>query len=145
MWQDGCVQHGETGGAPYLPQNCQIGTMDHLLRMFNRKASGPGRFISQSGIARPLSASPKSAHGHHAAANRAALRTKIETLKPSFLAFTSKNAGKQFLGGAVSLGAQLPIGRTKVFVLPSTSLAARWQWDETFEHWHEFAQEVARA
>ena len=79
------------------------------------------------------------------AADRAALRTKIETLKPSFLAFTSKNAGKQFLGGAISLGAQLPIGGTKVFVLPSTSLAARWQWAETFEHWHDFAGEVARA
>jgi double-stranded uracil-DNA glycosylase len=79
------------------------------------------------------------------AADRAALRAKIETLKPSFLAFTSKNAGKQFLGGAVSLGAQLPIGGTKVFVLPSTSLAARWQWAETFEHWHDFAREVACA
>ena len=50
------------------------------------------------------------------AADRAALRSKIEALKPSFLAFTSKNAGKQFLGGTVSLGEQLPIGGTKVFV-----------------------------
>ena len=93
----------------------------------------------------------KDAHGNDGvvrratAADRAALRTKIEMLKPSFLAFTSKNAGKQFLGGSVSLGAQLPIQGTKVFVLPSTSLAARWQWAETFKHWHDFAQEVARA
>jgi double-stranded uracil-DNA glycosylase len=92
----------------------------------------------------------KDAHGNDGAvrwatdADRAALRTKIEALKPSFVAFTSKNAGEQFLKGAISLGAQLPIGETKVFVLPSTSLAARWRWVETFEHWHKFAQEVAR-
>jgi double-stranded uracil-DNA glycosylase len=76
--------------------------------------------------------------------DRKALRVKIETLKPSFLAFTSKNAGKQFLGGSVALGPQLPINGTRVFVLPSTSPAARWQWAETFRHWHDFAEEVRR-
>lgn len=92
----------------------------------------------------------KDAHGNDGvvrratAADREALRTKIETLKPSFLAFTSKNAGKQFLGGTISLGPQLPIKGTKVFVLPSTSLAARWQWAETFKHWHDFAKEAGR-
>lgn len=90
----------------------------------------------------------KDAHGHDGivrratAADREALRAKVETLQPSFLAFTSKNAGKQFLGGVISLGSQTPIKATKVFVLPSTSPAARWQWGETFKHWHEFANEV---
>jgi TDG/mug DNA glycosylase family protein len=92
----------------------------------------------------------KDAHGNDGvvrratAADRAALAAKIETFRPSFLAFTSKNAGKQFLGGSISLGPQVPIHGTKVFVLPSTSVAARWQWDQTSKHWHDFADEVAR-
>ena len=49
-WQDGCVQHGGTGSL--LPQSCQIGTMNHLLRMFNGKASELGPFIPQSGTLR---------------------------------------------------------------------------------------------
>jgi len=48
-WQDGCVQHGGTGGAPYFPR---IGTMDYLLRLFNGKTSEPGPFIPQSGTLR---------------------------------------------------------------------------------------------
>ncbi|MEH2489428.1 hypothetical protein V1280_005367 [Bradyrhizobium sp. AZCC 2230] len=56
--------------------------------------------------------------------DRAALRSKIETLKLSFLAFTSKNAGKQFMGSAVSLSEQFPIREAKVFLLPSIFLAA---------------------
>src|ERR1700730_11707484 len=83
----------------------------------------------------------KDAHGNDGVvrratgADRAALRAKLETFKPSFLAFTSKNAGKQFLGGEVTLGPQAPIGATKVFVLPSTSLSARWAWSQMFAHW----------
>ncbi|WP_213772746.1 mismatch-specific DNA-glycosylase [Bradyrhizobium sp. dw_78] len=93
----------------------------------------------------------KDAHGNDGVVRRAtaddreALRMKIERFKPSFLAFTSKNAGKQFLGSSISLGPQPPIRETKVFVLPSTSPAARWQWDETYKHWHMFAEEVAGA
>jgi hypothetical protein len=48
-------------------------------------------------------------------ADRAALRKKIEALKPSFLAFTSKNAGKQFLGGArFCWGGSPRIGTTRL-------------------------------
>jgi len=92
----------------------------------------------------------KDAHGNDGSVRRAddndrqALRAKVEENQPAFLAFTSKNAGAQFYKvSAISLGEQPPINATRVFVLPSTSLSARWQWKDTSAHWHDFAREVA--
>lgn len=75
-------------------------------------------------------------------ADRGALKAKIELNSPKFLAFTSKRAGQLYFGKVVSLGEQSAIGSTRVYVLPSTSLTARWQWNETVHHWHEFARIV---
>lgn len=79
-------------------------------------------------------------------ADLASLRAKIEEAAPAFLAFTSKRAGQLYCGRRASLGEQpTAIGATRVFILPSTSLAARWQWSETVKHWHDFAGKVKGA
>ena len=61
-----------------------------------------------------------------------AVRDKIERFQPRALAFNGKRAGRVFFNGAqVGYGQQsATIGRTAIFVLPSTSgLAVRF-WDE---------------
>ena len=61
--------------------------------------------------------------------------------RPKFLAFTSKNAGQRFLGGMRDYGAQIErISETRIWILPSTSGAARGSWRP--EIWHAFAQRV---
>ena len=40
----------EPATLPIFSKNCRVGTMDYLLRMFNRKASELGPYISQSRI-----------------------------------------------------------------------------------------------
>ena len=70
-----------------------------------------------------------------------ALRHKIEQHAPRFLAFNGKRAAQAFYGRAVSYGAQAEtIGETVVYVLPSTSGAARGFWDE--HCWFEVAEQV---
>ena len=61
-----------------------------------------------------------------------ALRRKIERYQPVFLAFVGKRPAKVFLGRAtVETGPQPEtIGKTRLFVLPSPSGAARGHWDE---------------
>ncbi len=61
----------------------------------------------------------------------AALRAKIEANAPRILAFTSLTAGRRFLGRAqASFGPQRErIGKTAIWVLPSPSPAATWNWD----------------
>ncbi len=66
--------------------------------------------------------------------DRESLKAKIERYQPQILAFTSKNAGQQFLKRPVCFGLQdAPIGKTKVFVLPSTSGLAIRYWN--IQHW----------
>ncbi len=71
--------------------------------------------------------------------DREGLRTKIRTYGPGILAFTSKRAAEEFLERRVHYGV-LPesIGRTRLFVLPSPSGAARRFWDK--EPWRELAR-----
>ena len=72
---------------------------------------------------------------------RIRLRTSIERLRPEFLAFTSKAAGQNFLGGRRDYGEQgESIGGTKIWILPSTSGAANGSWRP--EVWHAFADRV---
>jgi TDG/mug DNA glycosylase family protein len=72
---------------------------------------------------------------------RERLRASIEYYGPTFLAFTSKTAGQQFLGGKRELGAQPErIANTRIWILPSTSGAANGSWRP--EVWHRFADEV---
>lgn len=59
------------------------------------------------------------------------LRRKLETFAPRAVAFNGKRGAKIFLDRKVEYGLQPEkVGRTAVFVLPSTSGAARGYWDE---------------
>jgi TDG/mug DNA glycosylase family protein len=70
---------------------------------------------------------------------RDALREKIEAYAPRALAFTSLTAGRRFLGRAdARFGKQAErIGETSIWVLPSPSPTAGWNFDIT--PWRELA------
>jgi double-stranded uracil-DNA glycosylase len=72
-----------------------------------------------------------------------ALRAKIDHYRPRILAFTSLRAGRAFLGRTAELGEQrATIGSTRLWVLPSPSPAARWNWDREEKgkrHWRALA------
>ena len=71
----------------------------------------------------------------------AGLRARIEHYQPRALAFNGKRAAQEFFGSGRPYGRQPEvIGATLVFVLPSTSGAARGYWDEA--HWRELADVV---
>jgi double-stranded uracil-DNA glycosylase len=75
---------------------------------------------------------------------RAVLREKILRHQPAFLAFTSLEAGRRYCGYRAGLGLQdARIGRTRLYILPSTSPNAAWNWQARKYHWHEFAEHVA--
>jgi TDG/mug DNA glycosylase family protein len=71
--------------------------------------------------------------------DRARLRRAIRKHAPRILAFTSKRAAEEYVGRPVRYGL-LPetIGRTRLFVLPSPSGAARGHWDT--RRWRELAR-----
>jgi TDG/mug DNA glycosylase family protein len=60
------------------------------------------------------------------------LRVRMDKLRPSVLAFTSLTGGRKFLGARTEFGLQpTKIGPTAIWVLPSPSPAAHWNWDDT--------------
>lgn len=65
------------------------------------------------------------------------LRRKMRRYRPRALAFNGKNAAEHFYGHSVECGRQEDIDETAVFVLPSTSGAARKFWD--VGPWEELA------
>lgn len=73
-------------------------------------------------------------------------QTKIEKFTPQFVAFNGKRAAAEFLGYGkktkmVNYGAQnFSIGKSKVFVLPSTSGSARGSWDISV--WENFYRAI---
>ena len=72
---------------------------------------------------------------------RIRLRATIAECRPKFLAFTSKAAGQNFLGGKRDYGEQIEaIADTRIWILPSTSGAANGSWRP--EIWHRFADQV---
>jgi len=74
----------------------------------------------------------------------AALKAKIAAFEPKRLAFTSLAAGRRYLGRAATFGEQEErIGRTRLWILPSPSPAAGWNW-EMNEHWWRRLAEAAR-
>ena len=78
-----------------------------------------------------------------AAFDRDGLRRKIELYQPAVLAFTSKTAGRIFCGARAELGWQpAAIGATRLYVLPSTSPAAQWQWAANKHYWRTLAEAV---
>jgi TDG/mug DNA glycosylase family protein len=69
------------------------------------------------------------------------LQARIAAAEPANLAFNGKNAARGALERAVDFGPQPEhIGGAAVWVLPSTSGAARRYWD--IEPWQELAREV---
>lgn len=76
-------------------------------------------------------------------ADREALRQKLQVHQPKVVAFTSLTAGRSFCGTRTTLGLQDElIGSTRVFVLPSTSPMAAWNWASTAHHWSQLADLV---
>lgn len=72
------------------------------------------------------------------------LHRKMALHRPRILAFTSKTGGRIFLGSRAELGWQEPLAHgTRVYVLPSTSPTAQWQWAANKHHWRQLADAVA--
>jgi double-stranded uracil-DNA glycosylase len=70
-----------------------------------------------------------------------AMAEKIAAARPRILAFTSLNAGRRFLRREAGFGEQPErIGDARVWLLPSPSPAAGWNWDETW--WRALARAV---
>ena len=89
-----------------------------------------------SGMDRQL---PSGSLGPQAVAD---LRLRIEAAKPGILAFTSLTAGRRYLKRNAGFGEQPEtIGATRIWLLPSPSPAANWNWDEAT--WRALARRVA--
>lgn len=72
------------------------------------------------------------------------LRLRVLKYSPRVLAFNGKRSATAFLGRATSYGRQVEtIGRTDLFVLPSTSGTARGHWNESY--WRDLAKWVRGA
>ncbi len=70
-------------------------------------------------------------------------RAKIEAYAPRVVAFNGKKAAETALGCSVEYGKQLAvIGTSEVWVLPSTSGAARGFWDITY--WQRLADSLQK-
>ena len=70
----------------------------------------------------------------------AALRANILKHEPAILAFTSLTAGRRYLRGRAGFGEQSEtIGATRIWVLPSPSPAANWNWRENELWWRALA------
>ncbi len=92
-----------------------------------------------SGMDREL---PQGALGREACAELAA---KIRAAEPKLLAFTSLTAGRRYLGRAAVFGEQPErIGATRVWLLPSPSPTAGWNW-EKHKHWWRMLADEARS
>jgi TDG/mug DNA glycosylase family protein len=71
----------------------------------------------------------------------AALRTRIAAHSPALLAFTSLTGGKRFCGPQAKFGEQdTTLGPTRIWILPSPSPAAHWNWNES--DWRALADEI---
>jgi double-stranded uracil-DNA glycosylase len=74
----------------------------------------------------------------------AALEAKIMAAEPAWLAFTSLAAGRRYLKRAAGFGEQRErIGRTRLWLLPSPSPTAGWNWAAN-EHWWQALADEAR-
>jgi len=82
---------------------------------------------------------PPGALGAEAAAD---LRARIEACQPRILAFTSLTAGRKFLRRPAGFGEQPEaIGRSRIWLLPSPSPAAQWNWDIGW--WRKLAERAS--
>jgi double-stranded uracil-DNA glycosylase len=91
-----------------------------------------------SGLDREL---PRGALGREACA---ALEARIRAAAPRLLAFTSLTGGRRYLGRAAGFGEQPErIGATRVWLLPSPSPTAGWNWEQ-HKHWWRMLADEAR-
>jgi double-stranded uracil-DNA glycosylase len=92
-----------------------------------------------SGMDREL---PRGALGREACA---ALEARIKAAEPRLLAFTSLTGGRRYLGRAAAGFGEQPerIGATRVWLLPSPSPTAGWNW-ESHKHWWRMLADEAR-
>ena len=75
-----------------------------------------------------------------------ALEAKIIAAEPTWLAFTSLMAGRRYLGRAAGFGEQPErIGRTRLWLLPSPSPTAGWNWERNTHWWRRLAEEARLA
>jgi TDG/mug DNA glycosylase family protein len=73
--------------------------------------------------------------------DKVTLQTKIRANGPQILAFNGKRAAQEYLGHAVDYGLQRErIGQTMLFILPSSSGAARGCWDQ--KYWRQLSSLV---
>ena len=69
------------------------------------------------------------------------LRRKIREFEPRYLAFNGKRTAQEFFGlKKIDFGLHSRMGSTGVFVVPSTSAAARGAWD--ISYWQQLAKLV---
>jgi double-stranded uracil-DNA glycosylase len=72
------------------------------------------------------------------------LKTNIMKHQPGILAFTSLTAGRRYLGREAGFGEQNEtIGATRLWLLPSPSPAANWNW-RAHERWWRALGELGR-
>jgi TDG/mug DNA glycosylase family protein len=68
------------------------------------------------------------------------LKARIIAASPRILAFTSLTGGRRAMGASATFGLQdATIGKTKVWILPSPSPAAHWNWNEQI--WRDLGEE----
>jgi TDG/mug DNA glycosylase family protein len=69
----------------------------------------------------------------------AALTAKVREMQPKLLAFTSLAGGRRFLGRVAGFGdSGAQIDETRIWLLPSPSPAAHWNWDLAW--WRRLAE-----
>jgi double-stranded uracil-DNA glycosylase len=72
-----------------------------------------------------------------------ALRQRITEYQPGILAFTSLESGRRFLDRQAAFGPQHEaVGATRIWLLPSSSPKAHWNWDEKI--WQALADEIRK-
>jgi TDG/mug DNA glycosylase family protein len=79
-------------------------------------------------------------------AARAGLLERILKHQPAILAFTSLTAGRRYLRRPAGFGEQSEtIGATRLWLLPSPSPAANWNWRAHERWWRELAERAGAA
>jgi TDG/mug DNA glycosylase family protein len=83
---------------------------------------------------------PRGSLGKEAIAD---LRARIEKYQPKILAFTSLTGGRKLAGTDAAFGRQsVMIGETSVWILPSPSPAAHWNWQKNEKIWRALTAEL---
>lgn len=71
----------------------------------------------------------------------AALKARIAETRPGILAFTSLTGGRRVMGAKAAFGPQAQrLGETEVWIMPSPSPTAHWNWDAAL--WRKLAKRV---